>query len=134
MSTASKVRSFRGWKYSIRQWNKNSKPHNNFFSKVRLRVKTLQTNNSGLVVSLKTFFFYLRVPHKKVFQFSLRITLTFKWEYYQTGIYFCENYIFRLPKDCFSALVVHTTLDKLKGVYPYYFFLNKMTILKNTQH
>ena len=48
--------------------------------------------------------FGLRVLQEEIFQFYLRITLTFKWAYYKIGIYFCEiNYIFQLPKDCFST-------------------------------
>ena len=67
------------------------------------KIEILQSNSSGLVVSLKTQIFGLREPQKEIFEFYLRIRLTFKWSYYHIGIYFCEiNYVFWLPKDCFS--------------------------------
>ena len=81
-----------------------------------MRVEILQVNSSGLVVSLKTKIFGLGVPQEEIFTFYLRITLTFKWAYYQIGIYFSEvNCIFRLPKDCFK---VHIILDILKEILP----------------
>ena len=61
-------------------------------------------NSLGLVVSRKTKMLGLSVPQEDIFQFHLRIALSFKWTNYQIGIYFCEiDYIFRLPKDCISA-------------------------------
>ena len=69
----------------------------------RLRVEILQANSSGLVVSLKTKIFGLRVPQEEIFQFYLRTALIFKWAYYQVRIYFCDiNYVFQLPKNKIS--------------------------------
>ena len=63
------------------------------------KIEILQSNNSGLVALLKTKAFVLREPQEEIFEFYLRITLTFRWSYYHIGVYFSEiNYIFRLPK------------------------------------
>ena len=50
-------------------------------------VEFLQANSSGLVISLETKMFGLIVPQKEIFQFYLRTALTFKWAYYQIGIF-----------------------------------------------
>ena len=41
-------------------------------TKVSLSVKVLQANSSGLVVSLKTKMFGLRVPQEEILQFYLK--------------------------------------------------------------
>ena len=69
----------------------------------KLRIEVLQANSSGIVASLKTKIFDLIVPQEEIFQFDLRITLTFKWAYYQMAIYFCKINISQLPKDSIST-------------------------------
>ena len=81
-----------------------------------MRVEILQVNSSGLAVSLKTKIFGLRVPQEEIFTFYLRITITFKWAYYQIGIYFSEvNCISDYQRYCFK---VHIILNISKEILP----------------
>ena len=106
---------------------KNSKGHNKFHRK-RLTVEILQAKSPGLALSFKIKIFGLREPQEEILQFYVKTTITFKWAYYQIGIYFCEiSYIFQLPKDCFST---YKLLDILKSSE---FFLNEMALLKNAR-
>ena len=67
-----------------------------------MRVKILQANSSGLAVSLKRKLFGLRMPQEEILEFYLRITLTFKWAYYQTRLCFCEIRMYFFAICCFN--------------------------------
>ena len=56
----------------------------------RLRVEILQVNDSGLTVLLETKIFGLESATRRKIPILFKNHATFKWAYYQIGIYFCE--------------------------------------------